>query len=314
MSKIIEVYRHFNLVEMSQEDPSVKAWLGEAFKPIGPYFEPGGKSVATGLTFEEQRIIMPTILGIEHDDKSFRTAVQTYFHELLTNIPKDGLKLEVGLLDDTKPLDKDNLPLVPRDYIIYRHLLKHPHVATDKADAERNIVKRFFTVDPSKVAARDMVINNIEDKAWGLYFKYKDDSLKVDQVLTMMGIKITDLKKDQKIIKLKEFASRNPELSPKDQEAVFRNFISVCEDPDLSTKFLVQELIGAKYLKKVGTAILIAESNESLGDDIEEVVHFLNNAKNSKTLNVLKAQYQFKVKKSKDFEVPKVEEVQEEAE
>jgi len=312
MSKIIEVHRHFNLVEMQQEDPSVKAWLGEAFKPIGPYFEPGGKAVGSGLDFKEQALLLPQQLGIEKGDKDFRRAVTNFYHELLTNVPKDGLKLEVGLEDDKKPLAEDNMPLNIREYIIYRHLIKHPHVALDKATAEKEIIKRFYIIDPNKVTASINQINKTEDEALGLYFKHKDNPLKVDQILTMMGVTIKNMKREQKVLKLKELASKTAGLSPQDQAEQFAAFITTCNDPDLETKFLIQELIGATYLKQIGTAILINESKESLGENMEEAVHFLQNPKNSKTLNVLKAEYQFKVKKGKDYEVPKVAEVKEE--
>lgn len=314
MSKTIEIHRHFNLVEMQQEDPSVKAWLGEAFKPIGPYWEPGGKSVGTGLSFKEQAILMPAQLGVEKSDKDFRKAVTDYFHNILTNVPKDGLKLEVGLEDPSKELSEDNMPLNIREYIIYRHLLNHPQVALDKATAEKQIVKRFYIIDPNKVTASINEINRTEDDALGLYFKHKENPIKVDQILTMMGVNIKNMKREQKIVKFKELATKPADLNINDQAEHFRNFISICNDPDLETKYLVQELIGAKYLKQIGTAVLIDESKESLGDTMEEVILFLNNPKNSKTLNMLKAQYQFKVKKSKDLEVPKVQETTKETE
>jgi hypothetical protein len=311
MSKTIEVHRHFNLVEMQQDDPSVKAWLGEAFKPIGPYFEPGGKAVGTGLSFKEQNILMPEQLGIESTDKDFRRAVTDFFHNILTNVPKDGLKLEVGLEDDKAELSKDNMPINVREYIIFRHLLKHPQVAPDRPTAEREIMRRFYLVDPHKVAASVNAINKTEDEALGLYFKHKDNPIKVDQILTMMGINARDMKRDQKVVKLKQLASKDPKLNSTEQAELFKNFIETCNDVNLETKYLVEELIAIKYLKRIGTSVLIDESNESLGDNMDEVIHFLNNPKNSKTLNVLKAQYQFKVKKGKDFEVPKAQEVKE---
>lgn len=295
--KIIRIERHYNLIEMQQSDASVQAWLGESYRPIGPYFDAGGKSVAKGLTMDEQRLLMPEILGVEPADKEFRKEVEKFFHELLTNVPKTGLELNISLMDDERPLGVDNLPIVPRDYIVWRHATKHPHVAHDKSDAERNIQRRFYMIDPQSVKGEALKINRLEDQASSLYFKYKDDDLRVDQILTMMGMTIKGLKKDDKVLKLKEFTKAVPGFNEVEQKDRFTRFIEVCEDKDLSIKFLIEELVGAQYLERVGRVILLKDTGERLGDSIEEAVLFVTNKKNTKLYNQLKAQYGLKIRK-----------------
>lgn len=304
MSKQIELHRHFNMVEMQQEDPSVKAWLGESYRPVGPYFEAGGKSVATGIDMSEQKVLMPDVLGIETTDRDYRKKVQDFFHELITNIPKDGLKLEVGLEDDTKPVSVDNLPLRVRDYIVYRHALNHPHVGRDKADAERNPTKRFYILDQNKVAGEAIKINSLEDRASGLYFKYKDDLVKTHQILTMMGINIRSMTKDEQTLRLKEFTRKDPKLNEVEQTERFKRFIEVCEDPHLEMKYLIEEMIGAQYLNRVGMNILHTETGKLIGASMQETVLFYQNPKNSRELNLLRAEYSTKVKKG-DAYLPK---------
>lgn len=304
--KTIKIKRHFNLVEMQQEDPSVKAWLGESYRPIGPYYEPGGKSTATGLSFEEQRIIMPEVLGIEKTDKDFRKAVIKFFDELLTNVPKEGLELKISLQNDDLPLSETNLPIEVRDYIVYRHLLKHPHVGVDKADAERNITRRFYIEDPNKAFGEALKINKLEDQAVTVYFKYKDDDIRVDQILTMMGVNIRNLKKDDKILKLRDFTKTNPKFNENEQKEYFNRFIAVCEDKDLAIKYLIEELIGAQYLQRIGESILVKETGERIGDSMEEAVLYVTNAKHTRFLNQLKAQYHLKIRKGV-FDLPTVD-------
>lgn len=304
--KTIQVQRHFNLVEMQQTDPSVQAWLGESYRPIGPYFEPGGKSTATGLTFEEQRWLMPELLGMEPTDKDFRKSVTKYFDELLTNVPKSGLELNISLMDDSKPLSPTNLPAEPRDYIVWRHMQKHPHVAKDKTAAERDMLKRFYIVDPQRVQGEALKINKLEDQATELYFRYKDDDIKVDQILTMMGLSIRGLKKDDKTLRLKEFTKALPGFNEAEQRDRFEKFIEVCEDKDLSIKFLIEELIGAQYLERIGTTIMLRETGERIGDNMKEAVVYVTNPKQSKLLNQFKAQYHLKVRKGV-FDVPTVD-------
>lgn len=304
MSKIIEVYRHYNLVEMQQQEPEVKAWLGEAYRPIGPYFD--GKKTATGLTFEEQNILMPEVLGIEKSDKDFRKAVIKYFDEILTNVPKDGLKLEAGLYDDSKPLSADNLPIVPKDYIVYRHLLGHPHVALDRTTAAREQNKRFFVLDTDKAALEAVKINTLEDKAISIYFKFKDDSIKIDQILTMLGVDIRSMSKDEKVIKLKSFTTKASGTSELQQKEIFDKFIKIAEDQDLEMKFLIEEMIGAQYLRRVGANIVYEETGKLVGENMQDAVLYFKNAKNSRELNLLKAEYQMKMKKGDEY-LPKTE-------
>ena len=305
MSKTIEFYRHFNRLELSQDDPEVKAWFGQSFRAIGPYYD--GKVTATGLSFKEQRFLLPELLGVEETDKDFRKSVNNFYDSLITKIGKDGLKLEVGLEDDNLPLSETNLPINVKDYVIYRHACKHPDVAENKESAEKSVTKKFYMVNPEAVSADVIKTNDLEDEAMGLYFKYKDDTIKVDQILTIMGKNIKSLKKEEKVVELKRLSVKNPNINEFEQKETLERFIKVCNDKDLESRFLIQELIGAQYLEKVGTAILIRESGEKLGDSMKEAIQFINNPKNSRTLNILKAQYGFKVKQGV-FDVKQIDE------
>lgn len=299
--KLLEVHRHFNMIEMSQEDPEVKAWLGQSYRAIGPYFEPGGKVIASGLNFEEQKLLLPEVLGIEPSDKDFRKSVTNFYHEMITKVPKDGIKLQVSLGNDNEPLSSGNMPLNVPDYIKMRHILSHPEVAKDKTEAERNYVARFYIVDPDHVMKGAIDVNTLEDKATVVYMKYKDDMIKVDQILTVLGINIKSLSHTDKVLKLKGFVKKDSKYNEVEQTEIFERFIKVAEDKDLEYKYLIQEMIGAQYLQRVGNNIVYKESGEKIGDNIEDAVLFFKNAKNSRALNLLKAEYQHKVKKGERY-------------
>lgn len=303
MSKKIEIHRHYNLVEMSQEDPEVKAWLGEAYKPLGPYFK--GKVTGTGLNFEEQRLLLPDFLGIETTDKNFRSAVLAHYDNLLIRIPKEGITLEAGLENDAKPLSQDNFPISLPDYLVFRWAVEHPDVAQTKDEAQRSYSKKFYVVDPNQVSAQALSVNSLEDKAYELYMRFKDDSVKVDQILTMLGRNVANLKKD-KILILKQYASKNPKLEATQQAEAFKKFIDICEDKDLEMKFLIEEGIAIQYLKRVGSNILYEETSLPIGVNMQDAVLYFKNLKNSRELNLLKAQYQTKAKKGNEY-LPKEE-------
>lgn len=297
--KVIEVHRHFNLVEMSQEDPEVKAWLGQSYRGIGPYFE--GKTTATGLTFEEQKYLLPELLGIEPTDKDFRKTVVRFYDELVTSIPKEGLKLQISLENDDQELSATNMPLNIKDYIVYRHIKRHPNVAKTKAEAEMLYGKRYYIVDPDGVSQEAVKINDLEDTAFAVYSKYKDDAIKIDQILTMLGVNIKGMKQEDKVLKLKSYAKKDNTLNDHNQKSAFERFIKTAEDKNLEYKYLIQEMIGAQYLARVGNNIVYAETGKKIGDNMEDAVLFFKNLKNSRELNLLKAQYQLLIKKGDEY-------------
>ena len=311
MAKTIEVHRHFNLVEMQQEDPGVKAWLGQSYRGIGPYFDAATKSTATGLTFEEQKILLPHYLGIEATDKDFRKTVVRFYDELVTSVPKDGITLNIGLEDPTKPLSDDNLPVNIKDFITWRHIRGHRDVAHTLDEAKREWGKRYYIHDPDGVSVETTKLNDLEDRAIALYMRFKDDIIRTDQILTMLGVSIKGLKTNQKVLALKKKASNDPKLSDTEQRAAFERFISTVEDRDLEYKYLIQEMIGAQYLTRVGNNILYAESGEQIGVSLEDAVLYFRNPMHSRELNLLRAEYQTKVKKGIEYlpkENPVVEE------
>lgn len=303
--KIVEIHRHFSLQAMSQDDPEVQAWIGEAFRAIGPYTR--GRGIpASGLNFHEEKILLPEIIGAEPNDLHFRAKVQQLYYEFLTRVPKGGLKLQVGLQDPSRPLytlEKDkngnptetidrnsiNMPIDVRDYITYRHALQSPEVAKDEAEANKLYGKNFYFVDHEIVAKTASTINQLEDKAATLYFKFKDDPIKLDQILGMMGVNTYGMTKNAKVIKLKSFTQKA------DKEKL-QKFIDIAQDEDLALKYIITSLIGAQFFRQVGTNILYEESGQKVGDNLEDAVLYFKNVKNSRENLMLMQQYEARFK------------------
>lgn len=297
--RTVEIKRNFNMLALAQTDPEVKAWYGQAYRAVGPYYE--HKAPGSGLSFEEQKLLLPLILGIESDDKDFRKAVTTFYHEFSTKVPQEGLKLQISLENDALPLSDTNRPLNVRDYLSYRHLLNHPDVAADAASAERIYNKKFYIQDPEGIAKEAIKINELEDKATVLYMKFKDDVVKMDQILTMLGINIKTMTQEDKVLKFKDMAKTDGRYNEFEQKEAFDRFIKTAEDKDLEYRYLVQEMIGAQYLVRVGNAIHFKESGEVIGQDMSQAVMYFKNPKNSRELNLMRAEYLLKVKKGEEY-------------
>jgi hypothetical protein len=288
---------------MSHTDPEVLDWFNQAFKAISPYWK--GKVVGTGLTYQEQRLLMTYLHGVEANERDFRSKTELFFHEILTKVPPQGLKLEIGLSQDNDaPLTEENFPINVQHYVIYRHAIGHPNVAPSKDEAYRSPIKYFYIVDPDKVDDTGLRLNDLEDKAISCYFKYKDDEIKVDQILTMLGVNIKKMSPADKILKFKLFSKKGEGKNDVEQQLEFQRFIDICEDQDLMLKYLIQEMIGAQVLERAGTTILVKESGEILGHTGKEAVTFLKNPKNSRVYNILKAHYETVVKRGNKLPDP----------
>src|SRR5690606_19206039 len=124
------------------------------FRAVGPYYQ--GRVPGSGLTFQEQKLLLPDVIGVEANDKDFRREVEKFYHEILTKIPDAGIELEIGLENDNEPLSESNMPLNIKDYVIYRHIINSPQVAKDKDTADRwGHLKPFYIEDQEKVASEN---------------------------------------------------------------------------------------------------------------------------------------------------------------
>lgn len=294
MSKKIKIHRQLTFAQAAHREAEVVDYFSQAFKAVGPYFSK--RVTGSGLSLEEQKLLMPGVLQVEKEDKDFKASVKRFFDEILTIIPPTGLVLEIGLKEsDALALSESNMPINVEDYVKYRHAKNHPWMAASKEEADRNPTKRWYLEDPDANVVTATNLNDLEDKALAIYFKFKEDELKVNQILTVMGKKIKTLDSAKKQLEFKALTRKNTSLSASDQEVALKRFIDVSEDPDLTFKFLIEELIFAKVLERVNTTILIKETNKTIGNDLRSAVIYLKNPRNSKEYNFLRSQYQMHV-------------------
>jgi hypothetical protein len=269
-------------------DPEYVEYVSTAFTGIGSYFNKN-KQVGTGLSRHEKNILMPEVLDMDRDERGYKEAVNNYFHEFFHKIPAGGLLLRIGLKNPKKELSEDNLPLSVTDYMVWKHALEHPQVATNLEEAESNPIVRFWIEDKEAELNAKVRVSDLEDKASMLYLQHKSDVTKVDQVLTLLGVDTRKLNPEETILRFKSVSTKRDSLDEDSQVEMLEAFISACEDKDLEIKYLILELIGAQILEKAGSNILITETGELIGEDMRDAVLFLNNKKNSKILNTLQA-------------------------
>lgn len=272
-SRRVVIKRKIVIGDYTQKD--IEEMMGDSSRPIGAYWDRGTVKAGSGLTYEEQRILMPVILNCEATDRDFRTKCEEYFDAINTKVPKEGIELEIGLHDNTKPLSEINLPLYPVHYVAYRHALGHPQVAKSKGGAEGNQLIKWYIEDPDAELNREKQIIAIKDKAAQLYLLNKDVAKTVNMVLDLANVKTTEAKKALEFKKLSE--SKPVE------------FIRLIEDKDIKLRYLLSQAISQGVLKRIGTNIVWNESGTSLGATMEEVLVNLKDKANAPELNKIKA-------------------------
>ena len=198
----------------------------------------------------------------------------------------------------------NNLPIDLEDYIRFRHAVSHPWTAKSPQDAKGNQTVHFYVEDPTLVLESKITDSEMADKALLLYQTLKEDGVKRKAVLTLLAqyIKrskpgqpfiVHQLNDGEQVIQLRELAVKKPS-----------EFVKVAEDKSLVNKYRLQDLIRVNLLKRAGTSILVAESNEALGAGEEEAVDALfNNPANAQTLAMLKGQYDAKLAQEKQLAI-----------
>lgn len=252
---------------------------------IGSYFESSNSPrVASGLTFEEEALLLPILIDAPKDDREFRKKVSDYYENISTRIPYEtGLRLEIGLeSDNNTPVGKNNMPIAVADYLRYRHAIKHPEVALTKEAAAGNRLKRFYVFDPSQITVKNKKLTQEKDAAIQIYLEVSKEMEKVDMMLTLLGIDIREFSGntagDLKIETLRTQAETRP-----------AKFIAAYQEDNMEVRYWIESMVTYGIVRVVGTRYMITETKKILGNTLEETIYFFLDEENSDTVVMLKA-------------------------
>ncbi len=287
-SKKIKIQRKITIGDYNQAD--IEKLMGDSNRPIGPYWIQGTRKAASGLTYEEQRVLMPLLVNCEPSDKDFRAKCEDYFHTISTKVPKDGVELEIGLEDgNDKPMFEKNekgdlininLPLNPAQYVSYKHAYSHPQVSKAKGSYNNPLVKWYIEDEVIKHTEQKDLLN-LKDEAIQLYLANKDSKSMIDMVLDLSSIKVKD---KEKVIEFRKLSETKP-----------AEFTRLVKDKDIKVKYMVSLAIKENILKRVGQSIVWTETGDSLGGGMDEVVINLKDKSKIMELNKIKVALKDKI-------------------
>jgi len=264
-SRIITIKRRENTTNLPDHV------YAESKRRIGSTFTKTG-DIYTGLTFPEQKKLMPYILGVDTNDVGFGKEVKAYFRNMTIEVPLEGVQLEAGT-------DESGEPLNVMDYVKYKFAFGHPHVAGDEQQITTNRSYKYYIYDEALELEEDFNALEYRKKAYKEFIKLVDNTKKVDMVIRMYLENPKDMDEKRKELFLEQMLEENA-----------YTFFNIVTDKNLEMRAFIEECLSLEVLRRVGNSILLGD--EKLGDSMEEAVLFLKDKKNSSTITTLKARLQ----------------------
>ena len=261
-SQTITIHRRDKNTNMPKE------LLEESKRKIGSAYAKAGGPIK-GLSPEEEKKVLPRLLGISFNDPNYYAKSKRFFEELSVEVPTSGASLEVGK-DDT------GIPYNVLDYIKYKFILAHPHVANTEKELTNNAKFEYYIHDSKLALKRAHSAVNSNKKAYAEFIKISADEDKMNIVLLALGQNPDQMDSQSKEIWLEDYTKTEPE-----------NFYIVASNKNLEWEAFLNECLTYGVLRQVGNALLYMD--DKLGDDREETILHLKSKKNSSTLTVLKA-------------------------
>ena len=292
-SHIVSIHRLGTFLSRAQAKTS-DTFFSSNKEAIGGYFEKStSQRIGSGLTLEEEKILLPNIIDISADDRDFRKKVTGFFNDLSTDVPADtGVDLEIGLIkDNTQPISEDNLPISIMDFIRYRHALGHPWVTASKEAGEGNMTKKFYIFDKEAVQKKKTTVHAEKDAATEAFFKVKKDPKLVDQMLTLMGVDVRNYNAQ------KDSAGAKEELLRNLADTRSTDFKKIYDEGELEVRAWIEAMVTTGILKRVGKRILDPEAdatspNSEIGVTTDDAIFWFKDDENSAAVTALKARLQ----------------------
>lgn len=240
-----------------------KDLLIDSKRPIGSSWNKYGQ-ILKGVTGEEEKRIMPEILGVSLSDPGFGKAVEMFWKNINIYVPwGTGVKLNIAV-------DETGFPKAPLDYVKYQYARKHKNVAPEeKVDSSPYAL--FYIHDPVSVSERRALEIGVRNKAKLKYLELIQDEQKMDAVLSVatkyknpMG-----LSNEEKQVILEKESDQNPE-----------EFLKILEDENLFIRSFIYRCINAGVFKQSGARIIYDE--EVIGLDISSAVAYLKSKEGSR--------------------------------
>lgn len=249
-----------------------------------------GACEKTGLTVEEERILIPILTDVQTTDNAYQLEKRRFYESLHYAVPANGLSLNITLPNPELPVSDENMPERVLDYVKYRQLMVNPKVAKSRDEAETNPFIRFYIEDRELENVNKLKKVERQEKASEFYKEIyqTDDEPKARRFLILNGFafhEVRAMSKAEVFTNLKDFSYKKPE-----------EFIETYQDKHTDSRYAILELLQAGILKEIGTKIYITKSQQEIGKNREEAAIYLSDNTNAMLRASLEEEFRHKYK------------------
>lgn len=292
-SKKITIFRAGSFISRAH-GPEAQEFFNLGKVSVDSFFEKrDSRKIATGLTANEENLLLPSYVDASPEEREFRKNVATFYMDISTKIPPTtGLILEIGLeTSNDSPVSKSNMPYDTMDYIRYKHAIGHPFMANNKEEAESNPTKQYYIFDPTQVQTKNKKRSQDQDAAMQIYLQMKEEPEQVDIMLTLMGIDPREFTGsnavDLRVEELRKLA-----------ETKFVEFNRIQTEGDIKIRYLIKTMEKVGILKSLGERRIDGETKKIIGNSLEETIAwFQDEDANSDYITMYKAKMQEALRK-----------------
>lgn len=276
-------------------------------KKIGPSLR--GSDVLRGLTFDEEKRLLPEILGVSAEHVEWRKITKDYWNNIGRAVPHTGLILEVGFLFDSKEKadkagDYDVVkwlefgsPINVADYVFYRYCLDYNRVANVKEDCDKSPRIEFYIEDKDREKKSEHVRLLDEQKATIKLVELmgEKDRVTIEDVYTVLSRTEKDLPPITSLTEADKATDIDISLSKMIKTAP-ATFLKVANDKRVAEKAYIERCIYHGFLRRIeNTDIIMYGDTVTVGNSIDEAIAFIQNEKNKD----IKATLDAKLKQAK---------------
>lgn len=265
---------------MLPTDPGAKYIKDEVTKKIGSTWKAGTRDILRGLTPDEEKKYLPSMLGVRLDSEQWNPKVLDHWANFTVSVPTDenGLELEIGfkVVDESQNLAE---PINLKNYMEYNFAKQHSQVAATDEQIDNKFTYTYYIVDRSKDDKAREESYDIRKRASKLFNRFVDtdsEKNKIDWILETKGgqkgtgIRVDNLSPKQKEIELEKIKDRNPSL-----------FVEIAEDENLAVKAFIYRAASVGIINMEGNSYFYG--SQVLGSNEKETIAYLKNQNNQQT-------------------------------
>ena len=281
------------------EGVNVNDIKADQYKFIGASYSSGNQDTLRGLDFEEEKRLLPKILGIDPSSQmEWIKATKNYWANIRKLVPTGiGLKLEIGFTYPNKDIAEDaearyakerdirikaaaGTPIKLEDYILYRYCLVYGRVANDIEEIDKSNKIWFYIFSKAKETQENYEKLNLRRSAYEAYLGILTDKTKKVNIAILFNEPNAEKLNDHDLdILLDGFARTHP-----------NKFLRIAKDAKTGLRALIERAIEKQKLTRLANTDLIFLGDVQIGQNVDEAVKYFDSPSHSKELANLKSQ------------------------